>query len=44
MFSGKRKKFYKLYTVVHVFGEGIEIPEISYDCPCFWRRERNSKN
>jgi len=30
--------------IVHIFGEGKEIPEIAYDCPCFWRRDRNLRN
>jgi len=40
---GKGKKFRKLHMIVHVFGEGIKIPEIAYDSPCFWRREKISK-
>jgi len=28
-------KFQKLHMIVHVFGEGIEIPEIAYDSPRF---------
>jgi len=30
--------------IVHVFGEGKEIPEIAYDNPRFWRSEINSRN
>jgi len=31
----KGKKFCKLHMIVHVFGEGIKIPKIAYDSPCF---------
>jgi len=44
MFIYKGKKFPKLHMIVDVFWEWIEIIDIAYDSPYFWRRERNSKN